>query len=193
MTYGEVTRAVHPPQVAPLQQTPLSPPVYRTATFAFGSAQEAADVFAGAPGWSYSRTDNPSADAFARAVADLEGAPSGQAFASGTAAVTAVLMALTHSGAHVVAPSEVYGGTWVLLVNQLARFGVETTFVPMADIAAVRAAIRPTTTVVWAEVLSNPVMRVADLPALAAVAHEAGLPLAVDATFASPAVCRPLE
>jgi cystathionine beta-lyase/cystathionine gamma-synthase len=193
VTYGEGTRAVHPPQVAPPRQTPLAPPVYRTATFAFDSAQEAADVFAGAPGWSYSRTDNPSADAFARAVAALEGAPAGQPFSSGTAAVTAALMALTRTGAHVVAPSEVYGGTWALLVNQLARFGVETTFVPMNDIEAVRAAVRPSTTLIWAEVLSNPVMRVADLPALAAVAHEAGLPIVVDATFASPVVCRPLE
>jgi cystathionine beta-lyase/cystathionine gamma-synthase len=193
MTYGESTRAVHPPAVEPPQQTPLAPPVYRTSTFAFASAQEAADVFAGAAGWSYSRTDNPSADAFARAVAALEGAAEGQPFASGTAAVTAVLLALTRSGAHVVAPTEVYGGTWALLVNQLSRFGVETTFVPMADAQAVSAAVRPTTALIWAEVLSNPIMRVADLPALSAVARSAGVPLVVDATFASPVVCRPLE
>jgi cystathionine beta-lyase/cystathionine gamma-synthase len=193
MTYGDGTRAVHPPPVEPPVQTPLSPPVYRTSTFAFSSAKEMADVFAGADGWSYSRTDNPSADGFARAVAALEGAPAGQPFASGTAAVTAALLALTRTGAHVVAPSEIYGGTWALLVNQLSRFGVETTFVPMADAEAVRAAVRPTTTLIWAEVLSNPVMRVADLPALSAVARDVGVPLVVDATFASPVVCRPLE
>ncbi len=193
MTPGEGTRAVHPPAPPVLTTTPLAPPVYRTATFVFDTAQQMADVFAGAPGHSYSRTDNPSAQAFADAVADLEGAPAGQAFSSGTAAATGVLMALTHAGAHVVAPREVYGGTWSLLTAQLSRFGVETTFVDGSDPEAVRAALRPSTTVVWAEVLSNPVMGVADLPALAQVAHAAGLPLVVDSTFASPVVCRPLE
>ncbi len=191
--YGEHTRAVHHAPPTPVLQRPLSPPVHRTTAFAFDSAQEMAEVFAGAPGWSYSRTDNPSAADFARAVADLEGAEAGQSFASGTAAVTAILVAFTSVGAHVVAPREVYGGTWGLLVNQLSRFGVATTFVDFSDIATVRAAITPATTLLWGEVLSNPTMAVTDLPALAEVARGAGIPLAVDATFASPAMCRPIE
>jgi cystathionine beta-lyase/cystathionine gamma-synthase len=190
---GEHTRAVHHPSLPQVRQRPLAPPVHRTSTFAFDSAQEMADVFAGAPGWSYSRTDNPSAAGFAAAVADLEGAEAGEALSSGTAAVTAVLLALTRAGSHVVAPREVYGGTWALLVSQLSRFGVATSFVDQSDPEEVRAAVRPDTALVWSEVLSNPTMAVADLPALAAVAHEAGVPLVVDATFASPAVCRPLE
>jgi cystathionine gamma-synthase/O-acetylhomoserine (thiol)-lyase len=87
----------------------------------------------------------------------------------------------------------VYGGTWTLLTRQLSRFGVETTFVDMTDLDAVRAAFRPETALLWGEVLANPTMTVADLPGLSALARQAGIPFAVDATFASPAVCRPLE
>ncbi|MCW2599928.1 MAG: megL [Frankiales bacterium] len=194
---GSSTRAVHGPEVREVVQTPLTPPVYRTSTFVFDSAQQAADVFAGRePGWSYSRTDNPTAQAFADAVAALEdpsGVAVGQPFASGMAAISSTLLALCSSGSHVVAPREVYGGTWSLLTRQLARFGVETTFVDATDLEAVRAALRPETTVLWAEVLANPTMTVADLPGLSVVARDAGVPFVVDATFASPVVCRPLE
>ena len=198
-TPGEGTRAVHGPPPSPVRQQPLVPPVHRTATFVFASARQCAEVFAGRePGWSYSRTDNPTALGFADAVAALEGvgvatAVAGQPFSSGMAAIATTLMALTQAGSHVVAPREVYGGTWALLTRQLARFGVATTFVDGTDPAAVRAALRPTTAVLWGEVLANPTMTVADLPALSAVAREAGVPFVVDATFASPVVCRPLE
>lgn len=145
-------------------------------------------------GYSYSRTDNPSVDAFATAAASLEGeGAAGQALASGTAATTAVLLALCSAGSHVVAPREVYGGTWALLTRQLARFGVTTTFVDGRDLAAVRAALQDGTAVLWAETLANPTMSVADLPGLSAIAREAGVPLVVDSTFAPPPVCRPLE
>lgn len=117
----------------------------------------------------------------------------GQPFASGMSAISTVLMALTGSGAHVVAPREIYGGTYGLLTSVLARFGVVTSFVDGADLDAVRAAIRPETTVLWGETIANPTMSVADLPGLAALAREAGITSVVDSTFASPAVCRPLE
>lgn len=194
---GEGTRAVHGPPPREVRQTPLVPPVHRATTFVFGSAREMADVFAGREhGWSYSRTDNPTAQAFADAVAaleDLGGTATAQPFASGSAATSTVLMALCRSGSHVVAPHEVYGGTWSLLTRLLSRFGVETTFVDGTDLGAVGAAVRPETALVWGEVLANPTMTVADLPGLATVAREAGVPLVVDSTFASPAVCRPLE
>jgi cystathionine beta-lyase/cystathionine gamma-synthase len=194
---GDATRAVHGPPARVVAQTPLTPPVYRTSTFVFDSAEEMAEVFAGrVQGWTYSRTDNPTAQAFADAVAaleDLSGAALGQPFASGMAAISSTLLALCSQGAHVIAPQEVYGGTWTLLTRQLARFGVTTSFVDTTDLAAVRAALRPETTVLWGEVLANPSMTVADLPGLAAVAAEAGIPFIVDATFASPVVCRPLE
>jgi cystathionine gamma-synthase/O-acetylhomoserine (thiol)-lyase len=171
--------------------------VHRSTTFAFDSATHTADVFAGrSTGWSYSRTDNPTATAFADAVAaleDLTGQATGQPFASGSAATATVLMTLCSSGSHVVLPQEVYGGTWSLVTRQLARFGVTASFVDSTDLSAVRAAVKPETRLVWGEVMANPSMTVADLPGLAAVAHDAGIPLVVDATFASPVVCRPLE
>lgn len=199
MTSGEHTRAVHSPDPPRLLQTPLGLPVHRSAAFRFSSAQEYADLLSGAQkGYSYSRVDNPTTDAFAQAVAALEGVGVdgqvvAQPFASGMAAISTVLMALTHAGAHVVVPREVYGGTYGLLTTVLDRFGVSTSFVDMTDLDAVRAAVRPETTVLYAETLANPTMSVADLPALSAISREAGLTFVVDSTFASPAVCRPLE
>jgi cystathionine beta-lyase/cystathionine gamma-synthase len=196
--YGENTRAVHPPVPEPLTQRPLGLATYRTSAFAFDSARDYADVLADRkPGYSYSRIDNPTADAFAVAVAALEGhdapAPVGaQPFASGMAAISTVLLALCDSGSHVVAPRAAYGGTHGVLTQLLPRFGVETTFVDMTDTAAVGAALRPTTAVVWAETIANPTTAVTDLPAVAALCRDAGVPLVVDSTFASPVVCRPL-
>src|SRR4051812_8554863 len=199
MTPGEHTRAVHTPSPPVPAQEPLGLPVYRTAAWAFDTADEYRDLLAGnRPGYSYSRIDNPTADAFAQGVAALEGVNVatpvvGQPFASGMAAISNVLMTFTHAGAHVVCPWQVYGGTYGLLTHVLARFGVEATFVDGTDLDAVRAAVRPETRVVWGETLANPTMSVADLPGLAAIAHEAAALLVVDSTFASPAMCRPLE
>jgi cystathionine beta-lyase/cystathionine gamma-synthase len=199
MTAGEHTRAVHTPAPPVPEQLPLGLPVYRTAAWSFETADEYRDVLNDSrPGYSYSRVDNPTADAFAQGVAALEGANvdgevHGQPFASGMAAISTVLMALTHSGAHVVCPREVYGGTYGLLTDLLARFGVTTTFVDTTDLDAVRSALRPETAVLWGETLANPTMTVADLPGLSAIAREAGVPFVVDSTFASPAICRPLE
>ena len=199
MSLGEHTRAVHAPAAPVPAQTPEGLPVYRSAAFRFDTAQEYADLLSGdLAGYSYSRVDNPTSEAFAQAVAALEGAHLdrevvGQPFGSGMAAISTVLMALTSTGAHVVAPREVYGGTYGLLTSVLGRFGVSTTFVDSTDLDAVRDAMRPETTVLWGETLANPTMTVADLPALSAIAREAGAAFVVDSTFASPAVCRPLE
>lgn len=196
--HGEHTRALHGPRPPQPSQRPLGLPVMRTAAFAFGSAREYADLLAGTlEGYSYSRVDNPTAVAFAEALAALEapGAPGEvtcQPFASGMAAIATVLMTFTAAGAHVVVPREVYGGTYGLLTHLLARFGVQASFVDGADLDAVRGAIRPQTAMIWAETLANPTMSVADLPGLARIARESGTLLAVDSTFASPAVCRPL-
>ncbi|MFL6240940.1 MAG: trans-sulfuration enzyme family protein [Actinomycetes bacterium] len=197
--YGENTRAVHLPPPPALDSEALALPVIRSSTFAFESAQEYADVLGGRqPGFSYTRIDNPTAAAFASAVASLEGARcdgdiAAEAFGSGMAAITAVLMSLTHAGAHVVAPAACYGGTFSLLRGVLSRFGVETTFVPGNDAADFGAACRPDTALVWAETIANPTLAVADLPALADIARGVGAVFVVDSTFASPAVCRPLE
>lgn len=196
---GESTRAVHGPPFPVVEQEPMALPVHRSSTYAFPTAQQYADVLSGVTaGYTYARIDNPTSDAFAAAVAALEGAGVdrevvGQPFASGMSAISTVLLALTRAGSHVVAPVAVYGGTYSLMTSVLARFGVQTTFVDTGDPDAVRAALRPETALLYAETLANPTMAVADLPALSAVAREAGLPLVVDSTFASPVVCRPLE
>jgi cystathionine beta-lyase/cystathionine gamma-synthase len=199
MTQGENTRAVHTPAPPVPEQRPLGLPVYRTAAWAFHDADEYRDLLNGTRrGYSYSRIDNPTCDAFAQGLAALEGAGLdtpvvGQPFASGMAAISTVLMTLTGAGAHVICPQEVYGGTYDLLATVLSRFGVATSFVDTTDLEAVRRAVRPETTVLWGETLANPTMTVADLPGLSAIAREAGITFVVDSTFASPAVCRPLE
>src|SRR3954462_5069231 len=162
MTPGEHTRAVHTPAAPVPDQQPLGLPVYRTAAWAFDTADEYRDLLNGTrPGYSYSRIDNPTADAFAQGVAALEGVNLdepvvGQPFASGMAAISNVLMTLTAAGAHVVCPREVYGGTYGLLTHGLARFGGESTFVDTPALDAVRAAMRPETRVLWGETLANP-------------------------------------
>jgi cystathionine beta-lyase/cystathionine gamma-synthase len=197
--YGEQTRALSPPAAQHFSQRPLALPVHRSTTYAFETAQQYADVLAGDdPGYCYARIDNPTADAFAAGVAAMEGIGVsydvvGQPFASGMAAISTTLMALTAAGRHVVAARELYGGTYGLLANQLSRFGVTTTFADTGDLEAVRAAITAETAVIWAETIANPTLSVADLSGLAEIAHGAGAVLVVDSTFASPAVCRPLE
>jgi O-acetylhomoserine/O-acetylserine sulfhydrylase-like pyridoxal-dependent enzyme len=196
---GEGTRSVHTPRPAPPEQPPIGLPTYRSSTFEFETAQDYADVLGDQKaGYTYSRIDNPTADAFALGVAALEGhgtdrPVAAQPFASGMAAISTVFLTICGRGAHVVAPAAVYGGTFGVLDHVLSRFGVTTTYVDGTDADAVRAAIRDDTAIVWAETIANPTTAVADLPALAAVCREAGVPLAVDNTFASPAVCRPLQ
>ncbi len=182
---GENTRAVHlPAPPTPLQQ-PLGTPVYRTAAFSFGTAEEYRAVLNDEmPGYTYSRIDNPTVDAFARAVAALEGVnlprwPAAQAFASGMAAISGVFWTFARTGAHVVASSAVYGGTYSFLRNVASRFGIETDFVDITDLDQVQATVRPATRIVYAETIANPTTAVADLRKLADIAHEAGALLVV--------------
>lgn len=196
---GEGTRAVHGPTPAPPPQRPMGLPTYRTSTFVFETAQQYADVLGDRDtGYTYSRVDNPTADAFALGVAALEAfgvdTPVGaQPFASGMAAISTVLLALCTSGSHVIAPAALYGGTYGVMRNVLGRFGVSASFVDGSSPDAIRDAIRPETAVIWAETIANPTTAVADIPTIAAIAHDARIPFVVDSTFASPVVCRPLQ
>ena len=196
---GENTRAVHLPAPPTPSQQPLGTPVYRTAAFEFGSAEEYRAVLNDEmPGYTYSRIDNPTVDAFARAVAALEGVnlprwPAAQAFASGMAAISGVFWTFARAGAHVVASSAVYGGTYGFLRNVASRFGVETDFVDITDLDQVQAAIRPATRIVYAETIANPTTAVADLRKLSDIAHDAGALLVIDSTLAPPVICLPLE
>jgi O-acetylhomoserine/O-acetylserine sulfhydrylase-like pyridoxal-dependent enzyme len=197
--YSENTRAVHTPRPDLSGVRALGLPTYRTSAFKFDRTQDYADVLGDRkPGYSYSRIDNPTADAFALGLAALEAygldrPVAAQPFASGMAAISTVFLALCEAGAHVVAPAAVYGGTYGLLQHILARFGVQSTFVDMTDLDAVRAAVRDNTTVVWAETIANPTTAVTDISGVASICRDAGVVFCIDSTFAPPPVCRPLR
>ncbi len=143
-------------------------------------------------GYEYARTGNPTRTALETCVAALEGGRYGRAFASGMAATDALLRAICRPGDHVVIPDDVYGGTFRLIDKVFRHWGVEHTPVPFSDVDAVRAALRPGTRLVWCETPSNPLLNLADIEALAGVAHESGARLVVDNTFASPYLQTPL-
>jgi O-acetylhomoserine/O-acetylserine sulfhydrylase-like pyridoxal-dependent enzyme len=197
--YAENTRAVHPPRPDFTGVRAVGLPTYRSSTFEFDRTQDYADVLGDrAAGYTYSRIDNPTADAFALALAALEAhgldrPVAAQPFASGMAAISTVFLTLCRSGGHVVVPAAVYGGTFGLVQHVLARFGVDATFVEMTDLDAVRAAVSDDTALVWAETIANPTTAVTDIPGVASICRAAGVPLCVDSTFAPPPVCRPLS
>jgi len=169
-------------------------PLFQTASFSFESAEEQAAVAAGAQeGFSYSRSTNPTTNAFHEVIADLEGGEEAVSFASGMGAIHAAMTAVVGAGDHILCTDKVYGGTATLLTRTLPRFGVTHSLVDMTNLDAVRAAIRPQTKLLWAETIGNPLTTVLDLKALAQIAHEHGALLGVDNTFASPYLARPLE
>ena len=170
------------------------PPIYQTSTFAFESAQNGADRFAGAAdGYIYTRLGNPTIAALERAVAELEHGAAGIATSSGMGAVSVIYLALLRQGAHLVGTDSVYGPSRVLVEKHLSRFGVTFDFVDTSDLANVRRVMRPETALVFVESPSNPAMRVTDLAGAAAIAHAGGALLAVDNTFASPYLQTPLD
>jgi cystathionine beta-lyase/cystathionine gamma-synthase len=171
---------------------PHAPPIYQTSGFAYPSALEAEEAAEGKR-YIYSRYASPNEDALARAVAELEGAEAAVVFASGMGAIAAALESRVGAGDHVVSVHGLYGGTHELLFGLLPRFGVSTTFVDGATADAVAPALRPETKVVYVEAISNPLLRVADLDGLSALCRDRGVALLVDATFATPLLCRPIE
>jgi len=167
--------------------------LFLTSSFCFASAAQAAARFAGEEeGNVYTRFTNPTVRAFEQRLAALEGGERAIATASGMSAILSVVMALLSAGDAVVASRSVFGTTVNLFKNVLARFGIETTFVDMTDGAAWRAAMRPNTRMLFLETPSNPLTEVADIAALAALAHEQGAWLVVDNCFCTPALQRPL-
>jgi cystathionine beta-lyase/cystathionine gamma-synthase len=143
-------------------------------------------------GFDYSRAGNPTRDALEACLAALEGAKHGVAFGSGCAATTAVLLGL-EKGAHVLVGDDVYGGTFRIFDKVLKQFGLDATFMDMSDPAKVREAIRPTTRLIWMETPSNPLLKIFDIVAIAEIARAKKIPLAVDNTFATPMLQRPLD
>jgi O-succinylhomoserine sulfhydrylase len=167
--------------------------IFPTSSYVFGSAAEAAARFSGeSPGNIYSRFTNPTVRTFERRLASLEGGESCVATSSGMAAILATCAGLLKSGDHIVSSRSVFGTTTVLFSTYMARFGIETTFVPLADIAEWERAIRSQTRLFFLETPSNPLTELADIRALAALAHANNVLLAVDNCFCTPALQQPL-
>jgi O-acetylhomoserine (thiol)-lyase len=169
-------------------------PIYQTTSFVFEDTADAADLFALQKyGNIYTRIANPTVAAFEERMASLEGGIGAVATSSGQSAELLAFTALAGAGDHFVASSALYGGTHTLLDVSLRRLGIDTTFVPPDSPEAFEAAIGPQTRALYTELIANPSGVVADLNALASIAHSAGVPLVVDSTLATPYLCRPFE
>ncbi|APX34784.1 O-acetylhomoserine aminocarboxypropyltransferase [Brachybacterium sp. P6-10-X1] len=193
-SFGFRTRALHAGGTPDAQHGSRAVPIYQTTSFVFDDAADAANLFALQKyGNIYSRIGNPTVAAFEERIASLEGGIGAVATASGMSAEFITFAALVGAGDHVVSSAQLYGGTVTQLDVTLRRFGVETGFVASSDPADFRAAFREETKVLYVEVIGNPSGEIADLEGLAAVAHEHGVPLVVDATLATPYLVRPLE
>ncbi len=191
--YGFETLAVRAGQVR-TGEGEHSEPIFPTSSFVFDSAAQAAARFSGdEPGNIYSRFTNPTVRTFERRLAAMEGAERCVATASGMAAILTACMGLLKSGDHVVCSRSVFGTTVVLFANIFARFGVETTFVRLDDLASWEQAIRPQTRLLFLETPSNPLTDMVDIAALAEIARQHDALLAVDNCFCTPALQRPLQ
>lgn len=192
--FGFRTRALHagsPPDPATGAR---ALPLYMSTSFVFDSTEHAAELFAlRTYGNIYSRIGNPTVAAFEEKTASLEGGLGAVATASGLSAQLCTVLALAQAGDHIVSSAALYGGTVTQFTVTLKRMGIEATLVPGGELAAMAAAIRPNTRLVFTETIGNPAGNVADLEPLAKAAHDAGVPLVVDNTFASPYLCRPIE
>ena len=183
---GLATLAIHGGQSADPSTGAVMPPIYATSTY----AQSSPGVH---QGFEYSRTHNPTRFAYERCAAALEGGSRGFAFASGMAA-TSTILELLDSGSHVVAMDDLYGGSYRLFERVRRRTaGLDFSYVDMTDMAALEAAIRPETRLVWIETPTNPMLKIVDIAAAVAVAKRHGLRVVVDNTFASPVLQRPIE
>jgi len=183
---GFNTRVIHGGQRPDPTTGAIMPPIYATSTY----VQQSPGVH---KGYEYSRSQNPTREAFERCVADLENGARGYAFASGLAAMSTVLE-LLDSGAHIVSSDDLYGGTFRLFERVRKRSaGHQFSFVDLTDAEALRGAIRPNTKMLWVETPSNPLLKLTDLEAVARIAHEHGLIAVADNTFASPWGQRPLD
>ena len=182
---GFSTRAIHAAQEPDARTGAVNVPIYLTSTYQLEGIEKHR-------GWEYSRVNNPTRDALEANIAALEGGASGHAFASGMAAIAA-LVTMLNTGDHVICGHNVYGGTTRLFSQVIVRHGIEFSWVDTSNTDNVRKAIRPTTKLVHIETPTNPVMTLTDIRAVADICHEHGIPLSVDNTFMSPYFQRPLE
>lgn len=184
--HGEATRAIHGGQEPDRAAGAVNTPIFQTASFAFDSVEQAVARSAHLEeGYVYTRLENPTTEALERKLALLDGAEGCVATASGMGAISALFMGLCGSGDHVVCANSIYGATYDLLHGPLQRWGLGVTFVDAREAGNVARAIRPDTRLVYIESPSNPCLRLVDLEAVAQLAHDRGVPVAIDNTFAS--------
>lgn len=192
--FGFDTLCLHAGQIPDAATGARALPIYQTTSFVFDSADHAASLFnLQTFGNVYSRIGNPTVAALEERVAALEGGRAALATATGMAAQMVALLTLCRHGDHIVASRTLYGGTYSQIGVTFAQFGIDATFVDGDDPGNFRSAIRPSTKAVYVETIGNPQLDVADLAAIAEIAHAAGVPLVVDNTLASPYLCRPFE
>ena len=191
---GFSTRAIQAAGRMPeVSQPPVTVPIYQTSTFEVGSAAELEEILEfRRAGHTYTRYSNPTHAAFESAMADLEGAEAAHATASGMAAIHGAMLSFARSGDEILAPAAMYGGTLGMLGQVMPRYGISYRLVRTADAEQVVAAMGPATRLVWLETIANPTTEMADIATIAAAAHERGIPVGVDNTFASPYLCNPL-
>jgi O-acetylhomoserine (thiol)-lyase len=192
--FGFDTLCLHAGQIPDSATGARALPIYQTTSFVFDSADHAASLFnLQTFGNVYSRISNPTVAALEERVAALEGGRAALACATGMAAQMVALLTLARHGDHIVAARTLYGGTYSQLAVTFAQFGIDATFVDPDDIDAFRRAVTPRTKAIYAETIGNPQLNVCDIAALAKIAHDAGVPLVIDNTLASPYLCRPFE
>lgn len=193
-TFGLDTLSLHAGQRPDPATGARATPIYQTASYVFKDTDHAASIFnIERTGHVYSRISNPTNAVLEERISALEGGVGAIATASGQAAMHLAIATLMGAGSHIVSSQSLYGGTHNLLAYTLPRFGIETSFVDPRDPEAFSKAIRPNTRLVFGETLGNPGLEVLDIPRIARVAHDAGLPLMVDSTFTTPYLCRPFE
>ncbi len=191
---GFDTLALHAGQSPDPSTGARAVPIYQSASFVFPDSDFAAGLFnIERAGHVYSRLSNPTNAVLEERMAALEHGVGSIVTSSGQAAMHLGVATLMGAGDHIVSSRSLYGGTHNLLEYTLKRFGIETTFVDPRDLSAFRSAIRPNTKLLFGEILGNPGLEVLNVPELGAIAHEQGLPLMVDATFATPYLCKPIE
>ena len=192
--FGFDTRSIHAGQRPDPETGARAMPIYQTTSYVFDDPQYAADLFAlQSFGNIYTRISNPTNAAFEERMASLEGGLGGLATASGMSAQLLAILTICEAGDHIIANRALYGGTFTQFDVTLRRMGIETTFVDTNDTDGIEAAITDRTRLIYGETIGNPSGDVLDLAAIADLAHSYGVPVVVDNTFASPALCRPIE
>jgi methionine-gamma-lyase len=193
-TLKKATKAIHAGYLERPVYGEVSVPIFQTSTFAFPSAEEGAARFSGeAPGYIYTRMGNPTVHALEDNLAALENGHAGLGTATGMAAITTLFLSLLNHQDHLIASDCLYGPTEVVIESELPRFGIVTTLVDTSNLDAIEQALRPSTRLIFIETPTNPTMKITSIRGAAAIAHRHGALLAVDNTFASPYLQRPLE